>query len=302
MIVYEFPEGEDGRKEFPCLLYNDQLGQPQLSTQFSGETSFESQFKPHVNFLYHYNNKFFDVGGYLQNKSYLTNIYYSDLSQPTFNISFQKIADSIYTIKDLDCIKYIAPTPENKNVFIHFYTTDLNDGRDYNFILKTELWRSVSFPTLKLGEMPISWGFENTNKGYFPFIYFKEVKEISQDMIFDQKYLDLFLSDDDGEGLRKYLQKKEYPVYCEVVGLNGDVDEETSEKVHEFLGDMCSYYDLYGKTDLSVFYNFFIEEAERLAKHYEKHEILNKKQAAIFKRECLSYKDFNLRKKFERNN
>lgn len=109
-------------------------------------------------------------------------------------------------------------------------------------------------------------------------------------VLVSNKLLDFFY---DNKDISKETTDYPYPVYCMVIGLNGGVDEKTSELVHNFLSSMCTDYDNWGQFVLKEFQQFFVEQIETKSNFYVKSGELNEQQAKIFRRELGEYISLN---------
>ena len=292
MIVYQ----NSGTDEKTGIMFNSYLQQQAVWTAFIGD--WEDWGNAFVSFPYTAKNKTGYNYGRLVGRGYLI-VSSIGTSPPDVTIlNFKKDTENTYIISGRDCTKYIST---GENGVIHFYTTRLNDGVDYNFVYQSDIWNYYTFPKLEPGEIPALLGFEGKDSSFFSFNEFKMIDEIEQDIIYDQTDIELSLlsDEDDGVASKAHTNTKKQPVYCFVIGMNGGVDDETSERVTEFLNTMCSFYNLYGKKDLDMFYKLFLSELDRWAAHYKKYEILTGQQLKIFRRECMDYKDSNLKENLE---
>jgi hypothetical protein len=230
-------------------------------------------------------NKSFKTQGILFNKSNFVLQGHEELNENNI-IAFEKSSDQ-YEINELICDELIVQVDENCG--IKFYVTNLNDGFDYNDLaldLKPN-FGNIDFPRLKPGEIIVEAGVfcKDDPEKYRELIQLKENKE--ENNIFNINKTEFIRFSEQKEHIFDYETKT--PVYCHSYDpqnkYNKNIDEETGDRLDSFFGDMCNYFDHFGKYDTKNFYHFYIEYSNETINLFRKFKILNPKQLAEFEKE-----------------
>lgn len=284
-LVYKIDEDE---RSF-VFYYNSKNQNPIVSTQFVKSWSEDSYVSAFWN--YDFKGKTYRLGGDIVNGKYFTGISYSEDGEGMYPDRAYEISDELWELPPYDDCKMAWTSIEN-DAKIRVFFTNRKDGEDYskvnNYVLK-----SYSLPAITNLNQIIEKGWVLV----YADIYVDEERNVNilgtldtadtterQEFIYNLDELNYTL-----DANKNYEMNAPHPAYCEVFGLNEGVDEETYERINEFFGKMCSYYDYFGQYDLKEFQEFFKNEIEKKSNFYKTEGILNSKQINTFKKELSEY-------------
>lgn len=277
------------------VLYNSDSRVPVMTSQYK-----EGLGKDYLSFLtmeYSYANTIYEVDGRVMNGSYLSFSSYKEKDTSLNNKpDYYQISNTLWEVGEYkDCKMYYHEQENDTRIRVFAYNR--RDGVDYNApcmaLLKAHGLPSL---TLEVGWVIVTADFFRDEDTQYELIghLVKDSLDFEKTITINIKELKL-LFDGSEEESREFIGMTPHPNYCEVIGWSQDLDEKTSDYVVEFLGDMCTYFNLYGRHDLSEFQAYFLKEALYRKEHYVKYQMLTKKQADLFYKEILEHESANLK-------
>lgn len=284
-LVYKI----EGDERSIVFYYNSKTQDPIVSTQFVNSWEIDNYVTAFWN--YNYKGKIYRLGGDIVNGKYFTGISYSVDGDGMYPDRAYELSDELWEIPPYDDCKMVWTEVENQAKIRAFFT-NRKDGEDYS-IVNNYILKSHSLPAITNLNQIIEKGWVLI----YADIYMDN--EINMSILGTLQTIDstdkpsfVYNLDEINYTLnadKEYDLKSPYPVYCEVFGLNEGVDEATYEKINEFFGEMCSYYNYFGRYDLKEFQEFFKNEIDKKSNFYKTEGILNSKQINTFKKELSEY-------------
>ncbi|MCD0469057.1 hypothetical protein [Flavobacterium sp. JAS] len=280
--------GDD--KEIHSIFFNDKIDAPVFNMQYFKESDFSEC--DDVDFYYLVKNKKHDLHGRIFNQKYVMATGSTTFSRGIQIKGLLKTKD-LYTIREYTCQEYKAEI-DKLGSHIVIYTTNLGDGVDYNKLMKEiEKLMEVEIPKLAKGEIIVQLFMQFPDGRLWKMLDYLRSETVNQEIVIDEKNIEQIVSLSDEIAPSKNIPS---PVYCSVIGHSEGTDETVKEKLNEFLGNMCTYFEQFGNLDNKDFCIYFDKEIKRKAKFYKKFEIFNTKQAAEFEKELLGYSKVNMTK------
>ncbi len=277
------------------VLYSKDGNAPVMSSQYK-----EGLGKDYLSFLsmdYKDKGVTYEVDGRMMNGSYLSFSGYKEkdtsLDKPD---DYYELSDILWEVGEYrDCKMYYHK--EENNTQMRIFAFNREDGVDYNEACKTVLKMSgVPSVPLELGWVVVTADFFIDEDTQYELVgqLVKDSVGFEKTITINTRDLELMFSDSVEERIA-FSNAIPHPNYCEVIGWSQTLDEKTSDYVVEFLGDMCIYFNLYGRYDLTEFQAYFLREALYRKNHYVKHQMLTRKQADLFYKELLEHQSSNLK-------
>ncbi|ERJ60360.1 hypothetical protein [Sphingobacterium paucimobilis] len=277
------------------ILYTQDDSAPVMTSQY--KEGFGKDYLSFLSMEYKHGNTVYEVDGRMMNGDYLSFNSYKEKDTSLDNQpNYYKISEVLWEVGVYnDCKMYYHE--EENNTQIRVFVYNRKDGVDYNSACKA-LLRTHGLRTLILepGWLVITADFFVDQDTQYELIgqLMSDTTDFKQTITINKRELEL-LFDSTPEEYREFIGTTPHPNYCEVIGWSQTLDEKTSDYVVEFLGDMCTYFNLYGRYDLKEFQAYFLRAARYRKEHYIKHQMLSKKQANLFYKELLEHESSNLK-------
>lgn len=277
------------------ILYNPDGSCPIMTSQYK-----EGFGKDYLSFLsmdYKYGNTIYEVDGRMMNNGCISFSSYKekDLSLDD-DSDYYKISDILWEVGIYNNCKMYYREEEN-NTQVRIFAYNREDGIDYNAACNA-LTKAHGLHSLILepGWVIITADLFVNEDTQYELIgqLVKDTATFENTITINKKELELLFNGSVEES-REFMGTTPHPSYCEVIGWSHNLDEETSDYVIEFLGDMCTYFNLFGRYDLPEFQAYFLKEASYRKEHYIKYQMLTRKQADLFYKELLEHQSANLK-------
>ncbi|MFD2554603.1 hypothetical protein [Sphingobacterium tabacisoli] len=277
------------------VLYSTDGSTPVMSSQYK-----EGFGKDYLSFLsmdYKHEGLIYEVDGRMMNGGYLSFNGYkekdSSLDKPA---DYYQLSDVLWEVGEYkDCKMYYHE--EENNTKMRVFAFNREDDVDYNEACKAVLKMSgVPSVQLEPGWVVITADFFIDEDRQYELVgqLVKDSVDFEETVTINTRDLELLLGGTTEERI-EFSNTLPHLNYCEVIGWSQSLDEKTSDYVVEFLGDMCIYFNLYGRYDLEEFQAYFLRAAMYRKDHYVKHQMLSRKQADLFYKELLEHQSSNLK-------
>ncbi|MCV9926928.1 hypothetical protein OIU83_04665 [Flavobacterium sp. LS1R49] len=279
--------------EIHSIFYNDKIESPVFNMQYDKNSNFSEC--DYIDFYYELKGKRYDLQGKIFNQKYVMVTGYTSSAQ-VLQITNLAKTDDLFTIGKFSCKEYKAEI-EKTGSYMVLYTTNLEDGLDYNRPMQEiQKTMNILIPNLKKGEIVVQIVMQMPGNKYWKMIDYLGSETINQEIILNEKNLSqIYKTVIQGEEGVIPEEISPTPIYCSIIGHNGDTDRDVKEKINDFFRNMCIYFDQFGNLDNKDFCIYFDKEIDRKAKFYKKHEILNAKQVTEFEKELKGYSEVNLK-------
>ncbi|MBL1409259.1 hypothetical protein [Sphingobacterium faecale] len=277
------------------ILYNPDGSAPVMTSQY--REGFGKDYLSFLSMEYKHGKTMFEVEGRMMNGGYLSFNSYKEKDTSLDNQpDYYKVSETLWEVGVYnDCKMYYHEEENNTQTRVFVYNRE--DGVDYNpackALLKTHGLRALP---LEPGWLVVTADFFIDQDTQYELIgqLINDTTDFKQTIVINKRELEL-LFDSSPEEYREFIGTTPHPNYCEVIGWSQILDEKTSDYVVEFLGDMCTYFNLYGRYGLKEFQAYFLRAALYRKEHYIKHQMLSRKQADLFYKELLEHESSNLK-------
>ncbi|WDF70554.1 hypothetical protein PQ465_09300 [Sphingobacterium oryzagri] len=284
-----------GNLDTIVVLLRKDAAAPALFSQY--RVGFAADYHASLSWKHANQGKTFLLDGQIRNGKYISNNAYKELATANEACAFS-LQEGIWELPGYNnCRMYSYKAAEQAE--LRLYATDRQDNINYTDACAT-LLEVLGLPTVQL---PLGWVVvtvesyqDDEHRDYLMGALLPSAARFEQAIVMNEREIALNLFGTEEERIAFY-DSLPHPNYCEAIAWQYQLDEATTARVAEFLADMCSYFNLFGRYDLREFQAYYVRETARRKRHYLTNKLLTSAQATQFQLELEAHQYGNQKKR-----